>query len=244
MIPPKQDKAILKPPSQPTSKVVKRRKFELNSKNLRLVMMGTLTLLVIIFFVITSSGLSLISAKSKSLVDLKAKSQSTDNELLNLEQSKRDVEKYAYFKDVAKTVIPSDKNQAESVLEIFQMASASGLSLQSITFPVSNLGLRATTTTTTTPQDATSASSTASVLTQAKPVADIPGLYSLELTISPESGPLVPAALQITYPKMLDFLSRIENNRHTAQITQVIVQPPTKTQSLSFTLTVNIFIKP
>ena len=215
----------------------------LNSRRLRLVLIGGLLLSVVAFLAIAFFGLGLLSTKSQKIVDLKVQTETADAQLANLESSKKQIEKYSYFKDVAKTVIPSDKDQAESVLEIFQMADASGIAIQSITFPASTLGLT-TSTTTATQQDATSSSSTRSALSQAKPVTGIPGLYSLELTITPDYGNTVPADKQITYDKMLAFLNRIENNRHTAQITQVNIQPPTNNQSLSFSLTVNIFIKP
>jgi hypothetical protein len=218
-----------------------KRKFELDSQRLRLLLLGGLAASVIAFLVIAFYGLSVLASTSKSMVDLKVQSQSADNKLSNLEQSKKQVEKYSYFKDVAKTVIPSDKDQAQAVLEIFQMANASGLAIQSVTFPTSTLGLRTTPTTQT---DATSSSSSQSAITQAKPVSGIPGLYSLELIITPQTGVDVPADKQITYAKMLDFLSRIENNRHTAQITQVDIKPAAAVKTLSFTLTINIFIKP
>ena len=214
---------------------------KLDSKKVRLILIGSLGLSVIAFGAAAFFGLSLLSAQSQKIVDLKVQNQNADAQLTNLESSKKQIERYSYFKDVAKTVIPSDKNQAETVLEIFQMADASGIAIQGITFPLSTLGL---TTTTTGAQDATSPSSSKNALTQAKPVADIPGLYSLELTITPEADNKVPTDKQITYAKMLDFLNRIENNRRTAQITQVNVQPPTNTLPLSFSLTVNIFIKP
>ncbi|MGH7156548.1 MAG: hypothetical protein ACREGG_00295 [Candidatus Saccharimonadales bacterium] len=215
---------------------------KLNSKNIRLILAASLVLSLVAFFAITFLGLSVLSSKSQKIVDLKVQSQTADAQLANLQSSKKQIEQYSYFKNVAATVIPSDKDQAESVLEIFQMANASGIDIQSITFPASSLGL--TTSTTTTQQDATSASSTKSALSQAAPVQGIPGLYSLELTITPDSSLSVPTSQQITYAKMLDFLNRIENDRRTAQITQVNIQPPTSTSSLSFSLVVNIFIKP
>jgi hypothetical protein len=222
------------------------RKFNLNSKNLRQLLLLGLGISIFFFFAATFMGISLLSSKSKALVDLKVQNQTATNELLNLEQSKKEIEQYSYFKTVAKTVIPNDKDQAEAVLETFQMAEASGIAIQGVTFPASTLGAPAISpsSTSTTPTDATSSSSTASALTQAKPVANIPGLYSLELTINPETGPNVPANKIITYPKILNFLSRIENNRHTAQITQINIIPATSTQGLTFSLIINIFIKP
>jgi cell division protein FtsL len=231
--------AAPKTPAPSATKAAKPRvkKFELDSRRLRLLLLGGLAASAIAFFVVSFYGLSVLSSKSKAMVDLKVQSQAADNELSNLEVSKKQVDKYSYFKDIAKTVIPNDKDQAQAVLEINQMANASGIAIQSVTFPTSTLGLRTTT-------DATSTSATQSAITQAKPVTGIPGLYSLELIITPQSGNDVPADKQITYDKMLDFLSRIENNRHTAQITQVDIKPAAAVQALSFTLTINIFIKP
>ncbi len=214
---------------------------KLDSKQARLILIGGLGFSAVVFFAITFLGLSVLSSKSRSLVDLKAQSQTASDQLVNLVQSKKDVEKYSYFKTIAKTVIPNDKNQAAAVVEINQMANASGISIQSITFPASTLGPGLSTSTT---GPSAAASSTPSVLTQAKPVAGIPGLYSLELTITPDSGKDVASSQQVTYPKMLDFLKRIESNRHTAQISQVSIQPAGDGQSLSFTLVINIFIKP
>lgn len=232
-----------KPAQKPGAETVVKKRFEMNSKNVRLLLVSGMALLVVLFFAIIFLGLSALSSKSSSLVDLKSKSQIADNELLNLEQSKKDVEKYAYFKTVAKTVIPSDKDQAEAVLQIFQFATNAGIKIQSITFPTSNLGL--STTSTSAAQDATSSSAASTALTQAKPVTGISGLYSLPLTITPDTSNTVPPQYQVTYPKMLAFLSSIEDNRRTAQITDVSIQPPTgTTTTLSFSLTINIFMKP
>jgi hypothetical protein len=208
---------------------------KLDSKNLRWVLMGSLILSFVVFFLILIAGLSRLSAASGHMVNLKVQSETADNQLSNLEQSKKNIEKYSYFKDVARTVIPNDKDQAAAVLEINQMADAAGIQLQSITFPASNLGAGSA---------AAAAASKTATISQAKPVTGIPGLYSLELTITPDTGTNVPAAKQATFPKMLDFLDQIENNRHTAQITQVNIQPATSGQTIGFTLTINIFIKP
>lgn len=213
---------------------------KLDSKNMRWLLLGSLGLCIIIFFGVLFMGLSVLGSESNKLVQLKVDSQTAEAQLSNLEQTKKDVQKYSYFKDVARTVIPNDKDQAQAVLEINQMANAAGITIQSITFPASTLGLRTTTGTT----DATSSGASSSAISQAKPVAGISGLYSLELTITPEAGPDLPPAKQVTYAKMLNFLKRIENNRHTAQVTQVNIQPAASGQSISFTLSVNIFIKP
>jgi ABC-type transport system involved in multi-copper enzyme maturation permease subunit len=216
----------------------------MNSKKFRLILIGIFALSVIGFAGTCFLGLSLLKSKSAQMVDLKLKNKTAEAQLSNLEISKQDIEKYSYFKEVAKTVIPDDKDQAQAVLEIFQMAQASGIGIQSITFPSSNLGAKTVAPSATAGSTAPAAvdSAPTKAISQAAPVSGIPGLYSVQLTISPLSGSQLPPSQQVTYAKMLDFLSRIENNRRTAQITQVNIQPGNG-QQLNFSLTVNIFIK-
>lgn len=213
----------------------------MDSKRLRLILLGLLGGSAVLFMAICVIGLSTLSAKSQKMVDLKLQSKVLDDQISSLAQAKKQVQNYTYIKSVAAEVIPDDKNQAQAVLEIFQIASESGIAIQSISFPSSTLGA-------VTSASAASASS-ASIISQAKPVVGIKGLYSIQLTITPETGPQVPDAQQLTYAKMLDFFDRIERNQRTAQITQVNVQPQggangTSASAITFSITVNIFIKP
>lgn len=222
----------------------------MNSQKFRLVLLGVFGACVIAFLALCVLGLSALGNESKKVVDLKLKNQTADSQLTNLAVSKQEVEKYSYFKTVASTVIPNDKNQAEAVLEIFQLADQSGINIQSITFPTSSLGLKTgapVAPSTTSPSSSSPiVPSTQKIISQSTPVTGIPGLYSVQLTITPESGSQLSTERQVTYPKMLDFLSRIENNRRTAQITQVNIQPlgGSGGSQINFSLIVNIFIKP
>lgn len=216
----------------------------MDSKRLRMVLIGMLIISALLFLGVYVIGSSVLQNKSKRVVDLKLKSHTTEAQLTNLAQAKQEVEKYGYFKQVAKTVIPNDKDQAQAVLDIFQLANESGLSLQSVTFPASTLGVRSATPTTNDAQGTPAQT----VLSQAKAVDGIAGLYSIELTISPSTDMQLPPDKKATYPKLLDFLNRIERNRRTAQVTQVNIQPvgtdAGESQFINFNLTINIFIKP
>ena len=212
-------------------------KLQLNNRTIKLILSGLLIFLGFGFFLVAFKGISLLEKKSDHMVQLKTQSQAAQDQLNGLQIAKKEVQKYSYFKSVASTVIPADKDQAEAVLEIYKIAKQSGIALQSVTFPTSTLGETAA-------QSATGSAAAKAALTQAKPVPGIPGLYSLELTITPLSGNNVPASEQATYSKMLNFLNHIESNRRTAQITQVQIQPGQGGSGLSFVLIVNIFIKP
>lgn len=232
----------------------------MTSKKARNLLIGLLTLGIVIFVAISFLGLSMISKKSQAMVALKTKSNSMDAQLINLNRAKKDVEKYNYFNDIASSVIPKDKNQVQAIADIFQIAEEAGISLQSVTFPISTLGSKPAATANNTggqtapsqqQQPASGAAantSTQSAISQAKPFSAVPGLYSLEVTVMPQVGSTVPANKQVTYPKFIQFLNAIENNRRTAQITQVSIQPMTTDNTVSdainFTLILNIFIKP
>ncbi|HSX17849.1 MAG TPA: hypothetical protein VLE51_00630 [Candidatus Saccharimonadales bacterium] len=227
------------PTTQPNSKpaVQSTKILDITPKKLRFVLLSLLGLVIIIFLATASLGLGILSNKSKQLVDVKLQSRTVDAQLTSLELAKKQVDKYAYFDSVAKTVLPTDKDQAQAVLDIQQQANQSGIAIGSITFPASNLGATSSTTL------ATGSGSTSAAISQAKPVQGISGLYSLELTISPQTGPGVPASQTVTYPKLLDFLNRIEKDRRTAQITEVHIEPQAD-QTLTVSLGINIFIRP
>ncbi|OGL34703.1 hypothetical protein A3F65_03340 [Candidatus Saccharibacteria bacterium RIFCSPHIGHO2_12_FULL_47_16b] len=209
----------------------------MSSSRMRLVLIATLALVSIVFLAIVFGGLNIIGQQSKKMVNLKLESHTANAQLTSLASAKKQVEQYAYFNDVAKTVVPSDKNQAQAVLDIYQMANESGINLQTVTFPASSLGSTAKKTDT----DA-KAVEAATAISQATPVEGIKGLYSLSLTITPQTDPETPADKRVTYGKFLDFLKRVETNRRTAQITSVNVTPTSS--QFGFIITVNIFIKP
>lgn len=227
----------------------------MSSKRLRLVLLGSLFALALLFVATMVVGLSLLNKKSQRMVSLKVETKSLEAQLGSLGQAKKEIEQYSYFKGVAKSVIPDDKDQAQAVVDIIRLARESGISIQTITFPSSDLGeapknVPASGASGTAASGAAPAatSTAAQAISQAKPVPGIKGLYSLELTIAPEIGTQLPPAQQVTYPKMIDFLKRIERNRRTAQITQVNIQPLTPgtvvSDFINFTLVINIFIKP
>lgn len=229
----------------------------MSSKKARNLLLALLGLGVIVFIAIGFIGTSMLSKKSTAMVELKVKSANIDAQLINLSQAKKDVEKYKTFNDIAASVIPKDKNQVQAIADIFQIAEESGISLQSVVFPTSTLGSKksaappATTSDqapSTAQQSATTTTATQTAITQAKPYSAVPGLYSLELTITPQVGDTIPPSRQVTFPKFIDFLSSIENNRRTAQITRVSIQPVNTDSGtgdlVNFTLVLNIFIKP
>jgi len=201
-----------------------------------------LGLSIVVFVAVAFVGLSQLSSKSKSLVDLKLQSKVLESQLTNLQITKKQLQKYSFFNSVAKTVIPNDKDEAPAVIDVYRKAQASGIALQSIVFPASNLGGASASSTTTGTATVSGSSVTSSAPSQTTPVGGIPGLYSLKLTITPQIGQGASSQVLPTFSKFIDFLTRIENDRRTAQITEIDISP--NDTALNFSLVLNIFIKP
>lgn len=216
----------------------------MNSKLLNFVMIGLIALAVLALFGGAYETNQLFVQKSKKLTDLNSQSQVLSDQQTGLTKEKKEVKQYASLEQTAKTIVPQDKNQAEAVLEITKIASDSGISqLSSITFPASTLGgvrsgVAATTSTTPSPSTSTS-SSAQSGLTQLTPVKGMPGVYELQITISQGSDNPIP------YTQFLTFLSKLEQNRRTAQVSSITLNPDSKNRNqVAFTLIINEFIKP
>lgn len=164
-----------------------------------------------------------LTAKSSQLSKLKAESQVTSDLQGVIKKDKADIAKYSNLNTIAESVVPQDKDQAQTVSEIVKIANESGIAkISSITFPASTLG-----------------SPGSSVLTQVTSVPGIPGVYLLPITITQDTSSAIP------YSRFITFLQKLENNRRTSQVSAINIQPDSKvSQNISFTLTVNEYIKP
>lgn len=200
----------------------------MNSKNLYYGMIGVTCLLFLGLLYSVSLANGLLVSQSNNLVSLKAKSEATTNELTQLMQDKIDVKKYSSLNTIAESVVPQDKDQAEAVREIVNLASANGIpEISSIMFPPSTLGIG---------KNINAASNS---LTQVTPVQGITGVYELPITITQDDSHTVP------YQDFINFLSALEENRRTSQVASITIQPDSKIPgNVSFTLVINEFIKP
>lgn len=215
-------------------------------KRLYFGLIGLLCLLGIGFIVSALSVNSMLTARATKLTALKAKDQALDQEQLSLAQSQKSLPKYAELHKIAQAVVPEDKDQAEAVRQIVNIAAANGVSLSAINFPASTLGNSATgaggsTTTGPAPVNVgqVKVNPNTGKLSQLQPVKNIPGVYVLQLTV--QSDPNRP----VSYDSFVNFLRALERNRRTAQITSITLQPKTNDPGqLSFTLTINEYIKP
>ena len=215
----------------------------MNSKKLYYVLLGVIGLLFVGLLAGAYEVDQVLSSKSDHLVSLKLKSQVLATQQTGLIKAKKEVKTYSSLNDIAKTIVPQDKDQAEAVLEISNLAEQSGIGqLSGVTFPVSTLGGlpgAIGTSGTGTPTTPAAGSAGKSNLTQLLPVKGTPGLYELQITIQQASDN------PVGYNQFLTFLSKLEQNRRTAQVTSISLKPSSQDPSLvGFTLIVNEFIRP
>jgi hypothetical protein len=210
----------------------------MTTKRVYFVMLGLVIVLFLGVLIGTFKVNGLLENKAKHLVDLKLQSQVVSSQQTGLQTAKKQVKQYSSFEETAKAIVPQDKDQAEAVREIANLATESGIPrLSSVTFPLSTLGGLAGTTSA--PSTSTPKSNSKTSLTQLAPVKGITGVYSLQITIQQTSDSSIP------YSRFLTFLSKLEQNRRTAQVTSITLQPKDDDPNLvAFTLVVNEFIKP
>lgn len=190
-------------------------------------LIGLVVILCLALVVGAKFAIGKLAAKSNNLVTLQLKLSSLNSEQSQLAEAKSEIKKYQPLADITSSIVPQDKNQAETVREIVSIAGANNINLSSVTFPKSTLG---------TPGKASAASLNLSQLT---PVQGLSGVYQLPITVT------VDPSQPVGYSQFLNFLSGLEHNRRTAQVTDILLTPDAKNPSeLSFTLSINEYIKP
>jgi hypothetical protein len=210
----------------------------MSSKKLYFVLIGLIVLLGVGMIGGAYQADQLLQQRSTVLVDQKATSAGLDDQQAQLAKNKKDIVTYKDLNVIAKTIVPQDKDQAQAVLEIVRLAQQSNIPrLSAITFPSSTLGAKPLTGTTTTPT--TPAPTGSNKLTQLIPVTGIPGVYDLQITVQQSDNAAVP------YSTFITFLQKLEQNRRTAQVSNISVTPNSKNPNLvSFTLIIDEYIKP
>jgi hypothetical protein len=207
----------------------------MTSKRVYFAMLGLIGLLLIGLIGGTYGINSLLQSRSSKLVNLKLQSQVLTAQQAGLTKAKKQVAQYTDLENIAQVIVPQDKDQAEAVREIAKLASDSGISqLSSITFPQSTLGGVAGAT-----GISSGGSGGPSKLTQLTPVKGVNGVYELQITIQQSNN------TPVTYDQFTTFLSKLEQNRRTAQVSSITLQPDVKNPGIvAFTLVINEFIRP
>lgn len=213
----------------------------MNTKRFNYLMIAVTSLTSIAIFGSVVVANSLLKQQSKKLYDLKLQSQVLGQQQINLAKAKKDIAKYSELNREAKIIVPQDKDQAAAVREITNIAKSTGVAISGIQFPASTLGSSSQSSNTST--GSVGSSTTTSIksktpVTQVQPVPGLKGVYVMPITIQVSNAP-------VSYSGFVKFLSKLEQNRRTAQVSSVSIQPlATSPNKLNFTLIVNVYIKP
>lgn len=184
-------------------------------------------------------GDQMLQKKTAQLTSLKIDTVALEDQQRSLLQAKKDVKTYSELRDIAKTIVPQEKDQARTIREIIKIADETGIKIGNISFPSSSLGEAAPKKAAPTDPGEKTATTVKIPGTQIKPVDGIAGLYQLEIGIQSENPTTV------SYTQFLAFLRKLEQNRRTAQVTNLSVQPSTKDRNqVTFSLNVIVYVKP
>lgn len=200
----------------------------MNPKRLFWSLIALLVVMVLSLFggVYLLSGM--LKTKSKELTDKRQELATLTAQQNGVAKAKSQIQQYGDLYKITKAIVPQDKDQAETVRQITTIASANGVTLNSIAFPMSDLG---------TTKGA--AGGTTGNLSQLVKVPAIPGVYNQQITISNSADNTV------SFNQLEAFLRGLENNRRTAEVSSLSIQPQRANPGqLTFTLIVNNYIKP
>lgn len=176
-------------------------------------------------------GNKMLTRENEKLTKVKVEANSLEEVQRSLVNAKKDIQTYSDVEKIAKTVVPQEKDQARTVREIVKLAADSGISISSVSFPSSSLGNK----TTAAPG---AAATTPTTNTQTQKVDGISNVERLEVTVSSDTSK------PVIFTSFVSFLNRLEQNRRTAQVTNINIQPLSDNRNfLTFTLTLNVYIK-
>ncbi len=211
-------------------------------------------LLIATLFILCAGSVALtvytniwLSKKADGLVALKLDTIGLEEKRNVNQQAAKYLKENASTRDLLDKVVPKSKDQANAIGELLKISEEIGVTINTMTFPASELGKNTTgkTVAGTTPS---AAATNANAITQAKPVVNIPGLLGIEVSLSQIDRRGGASGSGVTYKQLLGFLEAVEKNRRTMQIKTLQVSPlKTATGSISgysLTLTMNIFVKP
>lgn len=175
-------------------------------------------------------GIKLLDNENTNLSRAKTEASELERVQASLKTAKKDIETYSPIEQIAKSVVPQEKDQARTIREIVKLAEENNIAISSINFPSSNLGSKSA------PGNQSTNKQQGS-LTQTQKVPGINNVERLEVTVSSDSSK--PAR----YRDFIAFLESLEQNRRTSQVSSINIQPQANGTLVTFSLVINVYIK-
>jgi hypothetical protein len=191
------------------------------AKRFSALLQAAVVVALLVFLLGAYVAVKLLGSKAQDVRNARLKSMVLEEKQNQLGKARSDIQKFVQLADIAKSIVPQDKDQARTVREIVRLAEKNGIKLGAITFPASSLGDKKS--------------------KQSQLVAEkgIPGVYSLEITVQSDVESPAPFA------NFLKFLDALEHNRRTALVIGINIQPDAADGSkTSFVITLKEYIKP
>lgn len=205
----------------------------MTSKRFFFVMLGAVGILVLLFGGGVYLSNKLLKSESNKLVELKLKDEVLDRRQEDLNRAKRDIDQYSELEAISKSIVPQDKDQAETIVEITNLAKQAGIQLGSIEFPQSQLGQI------TKNAKGKAAQPSDSSKTQLTELPDMKGVYVMNITVTSKS------TSPVRYKQIIEYLKLLENNRRTAQVTNISITPDADDRNLfEFSITLDTYVRP
>lgn len=209
----------------------------MNAKRVFFIMLSGTIILVGACAGITYFAHQMLVREGDSLAELKLEEEVLNRQSDALAQAKKDIAEYEDLEIIAKTVVPQEKDQARTVLEIVKLAQESGITITSIEFPDSLLGEAIKKSAAN--SDAKPVNTVDANTTQLTPLKDLKGVYAMEIRVQSDNE------RPISYQQLLTFLQKLENNRRTAQVIDISITPSDENRNLlNFSVTLNSYVKP
>lgn len=218
----------------------------INSKRYYYLLLLSSLLLFIGAILLTIYTNSWLTKKSETLVTLKLETAALEEEQKVSQKAANYLEENESMRLLLEKIVPKNKDQANAIGELLKISDEIGVTINTFSFPASELGnnTKNVAVAGTAPASTTSG---ADIVTQAKPVINIPGILGIEVSLSQIDRRGGDSGSGITYDQLLRFLEAIEKNRRTMQIKTMQVSPLKssngKINGYSLVLTINIFVK-
>ncbi|MFO0882092.1 MAG: hypothetical protein U0491_01445 [Candidatus Saccharimonadales bacterium] len=224
----------------------------MNAKRFFFVLIGLIGLLIVITIGLVVGGNQIMAKTSQKLVDAKLNNSLADVKISEYLKAKNYLSQNPDVRAMVNNMIPKDKDQDTATKELYKIADSAGVSISSIQYPSSNLGLKATGgSTASTPAATTPSSSSSSStptpqapLSQAKSVDGLAGVQGIDVDLRLTD---VDKKSPVTYDSLIKFLKLVELNRRSMQIKKVFIQPDKPGNGLvklSPQITITLFVKP
>ncbi len=167
-------------------------------------------------------GLDRISEEEAKISTKLAQLEVADEKLSLTVRTQTQLEQLQFIQTIADEVLPDEKAQPELVGQILLIAANNNIRVNNITF-----------------SGQSAQEGVAPDLTQAEPLPEIPGVFTIPLNIT----------INGDYDNMLGMLRDLEQNRRKIQVSGITIKPvvgddgrPTKT--VSATIVVDVYVRP